>query len=101
MVVGFWLYGLATLHARALPRWCGVAFIAALPLGLALDILYDWVGSSLQAANKKPDDLGYFPVYFPPEHSIFKVFGLVWLALGFALWRRREAPTVRQSGRVR
>jgi hypothetical protein len=39
MVVGFVLYGVATLRARVLPRWCGVAFIAALPIALASSIL--------------------------------------------------------------
>lgn len=34
LVVGYPLYGVATLQARVLPRWCGVAFIAAIPAGL-------------------------------------------------------------------
>jgi hypothetical protein len=90
MVVGFWLYGVASLHARVLPRWCGVAFIAALPVALASGILFPlWLSEKIRL------------VYFPPWDLMFMVFGLVWLALGYALWRRREAPTVQQSRRVR
>lgn len=82
MVVGFGLYGVATLQARVLPRWCGVAFITALPTALALSILLGF--------------LGFYPV-----SGFFIMFGLVWLALGLALWARREAPTAQQSLRVR
>lgn len=76
MVVGFALYGVVTLQAKVLPRWCGVAFIAALPVALALSV----------------------SLYFA---SMFIVFGLAWLALGYALWVRREAPPVQQPRRVR
>lgn len=76
MVVGFGLYGVATLQAGVLPRWCGVAFIAALPVALASS----------------------FSLHFS---SMFPVFGLAWLALGYALWSRREAPAVQQPRRVR
>ena len=68
-LVGLVLYGAATLQARVLPRWCGIGFIVALPLALLLGIL----GNVL--------------------------FGLIWLALGYALWSRREA-SAQQSGRV-
>ena len=64
LLVGFVLYGVATLQARILPRWCGVAFIVALPLVVILDLV---VGSL--------------------------VVGVIWLALGFALWRRRGVTT--------
>src|SRR5829696_5166823 len=77
MVVGFALYGVATLQAKVLPRWCGVAFIAALPVALALSVSLHF--SSIQ----------------------FIVFGLAWLALGYALWARREALAVQQPRRVR
>src|SRR5215207_1248551 len=76
MVVEFALYGVATLQAKVLPRWCGVAFIAALPVALALSV----------------------SLHFS---SMFIVFGLAWLALGYALWARREALAVQQPRRVR
>jgi hypothetical protein len=75
LLVGFALYGATILRARVLPRWCGVAFIVALPIALALS----------------------GPLSFA---SMFGVFGLAWLALGYALWRRRGATTV-QGTRVR
>ena len=75
LLVGFLLYGMATLQAGMLPRWCGVAFIAALPVALALS-------GQLSFA------------------SMFGVFGLAWLALGYALWTRRGVTTV-QNTRVR
>jgi hypothetical protein len=76
LVVGFALYGVATLQARVLPRWCGVAFIVALPVALALS----------------------GPL---PFSSMFGVFGLAWLALGYTLWMRRGAPAEQQHSRVR
>jgi hypothetical protein len=36
VMVGFVFYGAATLHARVLPRWCGVGFIAGLPIWVAI-----------------------------------------------------------------
>ena len=72
MVVGFALYGVATLQVRVLPGWCGVVFIVALPVALASSIALAWV----------------IPLSFT---SMFMVFGLAWLALGYALWTRREA----------
>ena len=35
-LVGFILYGVATLRARVLPVWCGVLFVAFLPVSIAL-----------------------------------------------------------------
>jgi hypothetical protein len=75
LVVGFVLYGAATLQAKVLPRWCGVALIVALPVALALSV----------------------PL---PFASMFIVFGLAWLALGYALWMRRNT-TAGQPSRVR
>jgi len=76
LLVGLALYGVATLQARVLPRWCGIAFIAALPVAVALS--------------------GPLPFGFA-----FVVFGLVWLALGYTLWTRRGAPAEQQPRRVR
>ncbi len=36
VLIGFILYGVATLRARVLPVWCGVLFIAFLPISIAL-----------------------------------------------------------------
>jgi hypothetical protein len=36
VMVGFVLYGVATLQARVLPRWCGVGLIAGLPIWVAI-----------------------------------------------------------------
>ena len=67
IMVGLVLYGAATLQARVLPRWCGIALIVALPVTV---LLQDYGG-------------------------IF--FGLVWLALGYMLWSHRGAPSEQSS----
>jgi hypothetical protein len=36
VLIGLILYGVATLRARVLPIWCGVLFIAFLPVSIAL-----------------------------------------------------------------
>ncbi len=60
VLVGFVLYGVATLQARVLPRWCGIGLIAGVPVTIALG------------------DLGNI------------LFGLLWLALGYVLWSQRS-----------
>ncbi|MDP9456355.1 MAG: hypothetical protein M3Q60_11375 [Actinomycetota bacterium] len=57
-LVGFVLYGAATLRAGVLPRWCGVALIVALPAAIPLG---EYAGL---------------------------LFGVIWLALGYVLWSR-------------
>ncbi len=75
LVVGFVFYGIATLQARVLPRWCGVTFIVVLPIAaLALSVRLPLAQTSI-------------------------VFGLAWLALGYALWARREASADQQPRR--
>ncbi|CAA9301929.1 MAG: hypothetical protein AVDCRST_MAG93-4666, partial [uncultured Chloroflexia bacterium] len=69
-LVGFVLFGAATLQAKVLPRWGGVALIIALPVSLTLG---DYGGNAL--------------------------FGLMWLALGYVLWSQRSL-TVEQPSRV-
>jgi hypothetical protein len=61
------LYGAATLQAKVLPRWCGIAIIVVLPVTILLG------------------DYG----------DMF--FGLVWLALGYMLWSHRGAPSEQRS----
>ncbi len=75
LVAGFLLYGVATLQAKMLPRWCGVAFIIALPVALALS----------------------FPGSFA---SLFTVFGLMWLVLSYMLWSHKDT-SAEQPSRVR
>ncbi|HZY66460.1 MAG TPA: hypothetical protein VFE21_11350 [Rubrobacteraceae bacterium] len=59
--VGFPLLGIATLRARVLPRWCGVLLLAYFPLFVFLLASYGWGGLA---------------------------FGLLWLALGYAILSR-------------
>lgn len=67
VIVGAILYGAATFRARVLPRWCGVGFIVAPMLPLALDTY----GALLQ--------------------------GLFWVALGYVLLSRRSEPAGQPS----
>ena len=64
LMLGFALYGVATLRARVLPLWVGVAFIVGVPIRYAL---------------------------FPIDPWGLTLFGLLWVALGYVLWSRREA----------
>ena len=70
MMVGLVLYGAATLQARVLPRWCGVGFIVGLPVWWVLSVIL---------GNEYGGSLGGM------------LFALLWLALGYVLWWRREA----------
>jgi hypothetical protein len=72
LVVGFILYGVATLQARILPPWCGIAFMAALPAAIALIWIRPLFGLGEGASTT----------------SI--MFGFVWLGLGYNLWTRRR-----------
>jgi hypothetical protein len=60
MLLGFVLLGIATLRARVLPQWAGVALILVLPVAA---LLGDYGGGL--------------------------VFGIVWLALGYVLLAAR------------
>ena len=71
LLVGLVLYGAATLQARVLPRWCGILFIILMPVGILLG--------------------DFQPVWG----------GLVWLALGYALWSQRRGMAARRPARVR
>jgi hypothetical protein len=71
MLVGLVVYGVATLRARVLPRWYGLALIVSMPVSLPLAAY----GSA--------------------------VFGLIMVILGYGLWSRKGTATRRQSPRVR
>jgi hypothetical protein len=60
MLLGFLLLGIATLRARVLPQWAGVALILVLPVAA---LLGDYGGGL--------------------------VLGIVWLALGYVLLAAR------------
>jgi hypothetical protein len=67
ILVGFVLYGTATLQARVLPTWYGVALIILLPVAVALGVYGTiWVG-------------------------------LVQLALGYVLWTRSGTAAQQSS----
>jgi hypothetical protein len=71
MLVGFVAYGVATLRARVLPRWYGIALAVSVPVSLPLAAY----GTAL--------------------------FGLIVGALGYALWSHRDAGTEWPSPRVK
>jgi hypothetical protein len=71
-LVGFVLFGIATFRARVLPRWSGVLLVAYPVLLIA---------------------------GLPVEGPLILV-GLLWLALGYALWTQRDMPA-EQPSRVR
>ncbi|MDQ3589749.1 MAG: hypothetical protein M3392_05850 [Actinomycetota bacterium] len=62
MLVGFVLYGFATLRTRVLPRWYGLALLASMPVSLPLATY----GTAL--------------------------FGLILVVLGYVLWLRKDTP---------
>jgi len=64
MLVGLVLYGGATLRARVLPRWYGLALIVSMPVSLSLATYYGTV-----------------------------LFGLILVVLGYVLWLRRRTVT--------
>ena len=70
MLVGFVTYGVATMRARVLPLWYGLALIVSVPISLPLAAY----GTAL--------------------------FGLIMGVLGYALWSRKDAATERLSPRV-
>ena len=76
MLVGFVLYGAATLQARVLPRWCGILFIVFIPVGILLAFSLTSLGTALWE-------------------------GLVWLGLGYALWSQSSGAAAGQPARVR
>ncbi|MDP8925944.1 MAG: hypothetical protein M3M97_03325 [Actinomycetota bacterium] len=76
ILVGFVLYGVATLQAKVLPRWCGIVLMIAVPVAVVLG----WIGD------------------FPSIGYVW--LGLVWLTLGYLLWSQRGTAAGQRS-RVR
>lgn len=68
MLVGFVLYGVATLRAGVLPRWYGLALVVSMPLSLFLATYYGTV-----------------------------LFGLILVVLGYVLWLRSRIATEQPS----
>jgi hypothetical protein len=75
-MVGFVLYGAATLQARVLPRWCGVGFIVGLPV-------WRGIGTVSEYGGLLGGTIGW------TLGGI--LFGLLWLALGYVLWSESGA----------
>jgi hypothetical protein len=71
VVVGLALYGVATLRAGVLARWCGWALIVVPPIAAYL--------------NSK--------VFY----GSIALFGVLWVALGYVLWSRSGRPSERSS----
>ena len=67
MLLGLVLYGVATLRARVLPRWYGLALIVSMPVSLPLSVY----GTAL--------------------------FGLIVVVLGYGLWLHRGVATGQPS----
>ena len=75
MLIGFVLYGIATMRARVLPRWYGLTLAVSMPVSLGLGNLLAAYWSSL-------------------------LFSLFFLVLGYALWSRRSTAA-EETSRVR
>ena len=73
VAVGLIIYGVATLQAKMLPRWCGLGLIIIPTLAMLFPVLFG----------------GVFGMLFAP----------LWLALGYVLWSRSAASE--QPSRVR
>ena len=69
VLVGLVLYGVATLQARVLPRWCGVGFIVGVPVLIGMSVVSGEYGEMLGGI----------------------LFGILWLALGYVLWSESGA----------
>jgi hypothetical protein len=79
---GVALLGIATITARVLPRWCGIALIAGSPPGVA--IMFSVLASSV-TARILPGEIGW------------ALAGIPWIAVGLAVFlvagRRTEQPS--------
>jgi hypothetical protein len=69
---GLVLLGIATITARVLSRWCGIALIAGSPPGVAILFLFF---TPLVMARALPGEIGWV------------LAGIPWIVLGFAIFR--------------
>jgi len=76
VMVGLVLYGVATLQARVLPRWCGVGFVIGLPAWRGIGIVSEYGGPLGVTIGLTLGGI---------------LFGLLWLALGYILWSESGA----------
>jgi hypothetical protein len=76
VLVGFLIFGIATLWARMLPWWCGLAIILQFPLAA-------FVGYFMGPISIYGGYSGPFG-----DYSGAIVLGAIWLALGYVLWTR-------------
>ncbi len=74
-LVGLGMLGIATLSARVLPQWCGALLLVSV-FGFPVYFVFDVYGGGI-------------------------VFGLIWLALGYALLSNRGQAVGEQPSRVR
>lgn len=74
--VGLPLLSIATFRAKILPRWAGLLLMTHIPL-LSVAVSFDSVGEMMLL--------------------FLTLVGLLWLALGYALWAGRDAPARQPS----
>ena len=72
---GLVLFGVATVRARVLPRWCGVALILAQPLAILLGMVLSPIA----------------PLHEYGSYTGALALAVVWASLGAALWSRRDS----------
>jgi hypothetical protein len=81
---GVVLLGIATITARVLPRWCGIALIAGSPPGVA--IMFS-VLAPLVTVHILPGEIGW------------ALAGIPWIVVGYAIFRAATQHT-QQPARV-
>jgi hypothetical protein len=82
---GVVLLGIATITARVLPRWCGIALIAGSPPGVAIMFLFL---TPVVMASILPGEVGW------------ALAGIPWMVVGYADFRAATRQT-QQPSRVR
>jgi hypothetical protein len=73
MFIGFTLLGVATLRARVLPRWCGLALIVCLPLAFVVLVILELI---IGGVTEGEIAVGI---------ALGATLGIIWLALGYML----------------